>query len=237
MTTELQIQQPKPIALQNLAEEINRTHQLARHHAQLAVLFAIRTGALCNGAKEELGHGEFLPWLKESCPDIAPRTAQRYMALASKYDTVSFLPDPKNDTEEEPFLALLTGDDFAERIEDPESLDALTERVREVTEEKTLTQLYLDFGIIRKPATQPKPEPVGPRGASLDPKDDTRSPEERIAAARERDIEDISKLVQDLELMIREFAPIRSDDFARALSTRLRELSDETMRLTKGLES
>ena len=39
-------------------------------------------GAALNEAKAKVGHGKWLAWLKENCPDISDRTAERYMKLA-----------------------------------------------------------------------------------------------------------------------------------------------------------
>ena len=43
---------------------------------------ALKAGQLLLEAKKGLPHGEWLPWLRESCPDISERTAQNYMRLS-----------------------------------------------------------------------------------------------------------------------------------------------------------
>ncbi len=56
--------------------------RLAKEIRALGVESAIERGQKLIEAKAELSHGEWLPWLREHC-DMAERTAQDYMALAS----------------------------------------------------------------------------------------------------------------------------------------------------------
>jgi hypothetical protein len=53
----------------------------------------VKTGGLLAEAKEQLDHGDWLPWLEKNFPPSA-RSAQRYMAaaeFAAKYDSVAHL--------------------------------------------------------------------------------------------------------------------------------------------------
>ncbi len=59
---------------------------------------ALEAGRLLLEAKKGLPHGEWLPWLKENCPEVSERSAQRYMRftqnrgeLESKTATVADL--------------------------------------------------------------------------------------------------------------------------------------------------
>jgi hypothetical protein len=68
----------------SIAEDIRREHRLAREHAETAVEHARRCGELLIEAKAQAAHGAWLPWLAANVPDIAERTAQAYMRLASQ---------------------------------------------------------------------------------------------------------------------------------------------------------
>lgn len=76
-----------------LQAEIRTAHAAAIAAAQTAVDRARDAGVRLIEAKELLGHGAWLPWLKET--GISPRTAQDYMQLAripeAKYATVAHL--------------------------------------------------------------------------------------------------------------------------------------------------
>jgi hypothetical protein len=63
-----------------LQDEIRIAHRDARDAAKTAVDRARDAGAKLLEAKDLLGHGEWLPWLKET--GVSPRTAQKYMRLA-----------------------------------------------------------------------------------------------------------------------------------------------------------
>ena len=68
--------------LEHLAERINDAHREARYHASRAVERALEAGDLLLEVKSTLGHGEWLPWLAQHCPDVSRRSAQGYMRLA-----------------------------------------------------------------------------------------------------------------------------------------------------------
>ena len=72
-------------ALDNLAARINSEHEACRSAMQQGLEHALEAGRLLLEAKKGLPHGEWLPWLKENCPDIGERTAQNYMRLAREY--------------------------------------------------------------------------------------------------------------------------------------------------------
>lgn len=134
---------PSTENLNALANEINETHAVAKSHAQLAVVFAIRTGILCERAKDSIPHGQFGPWLAKHCPQISDRTAQNYMRLvaASQSESDSDLP-----------VAELTDPDFLARVEgDTKYRDRISGKVRSVLGEGSLTDLYKDYGVIHGP--------------------------------------------------------------------------------------
>ena len=59
--------------------------KLAVDKCNEAVAEAILAGHALNEAKTIVGHGEWLPWLKEHCTRVKERTARKYMALANRH--------------------------------------------------------------------------------------------------------------------------------------------------------
>lgn len=128
------------------AEKVNRYHRAARNSAGQSVVYAIQCGAEINRAKQALPHGEFLPWLQDVVK-IPSTSADRYRALADqllprllKFPTVGNL------------VELAAGD-----LTEAQSLK-LSEAVNKITGRKALTQLYIDFGIVKSGAE------AGPKG-------------------------------------------------------------------------
>jgi hypothetical protein len=78
------------VPLKTIASQANREHQLATDAACDALEHAMRCGELLSQAKAELGHGNFLPWLKANFAG-SERTAQSYMRLASNPQRVADL--------------------------------------------------------------------------------------------------------------------------------------------------
>jgi hypothetical protein len=78
------------VSLQAIGSQANREHQLATDAACNALEHAMRCGELLSQAKAELGHGNFLPWLKANFAG-SERTAQSYMRLASNPQRVADL--------------------------------------------------------------------------------------------------------------------------------------------------
>jgi ParB family chromosome partitioning protein len=76
--------------LAELARQIAEAHRECEAAQLRAVEKAAAAGALLLQAKKRVGHGRWLPWLEENCPQLSERQAQRYMALA-KSDAASDL--------------------------------------------------------------------------------------------------------------------------------------------------
>jgi tetratricopeptide (TPR) repeat protein len=74
-----------------LPQRINAAVQAAESHARSAVECAMRAGALLTQAKALVQHGEWETWLQQHVM-CAPRTAQAYMRLHAKVQT---LPAPE----------------------------------------------------------------------------------------------------------------------------------------------
>ena len=73
--------------LTHLAAEINAEHDAATGAFKKGCEHALRAGELLLEAKEQVKHGEWLPWLKANC-HISQRSAQLYMKqFVTKYVT------------------------------------------------------------------------------------------------------------------------------------------------------
>lgn len=150
--TTLEIVSPaKAENLTALANEINATHNVAKSHAQLAVVFAIRTGLLCIRAKDAIEHGAFGEWADKHLT-VGSSTRAKYMALAK--GSLGALPESAaaSDAIAASPVAELIDADFIARIEkDTKYRDAVAEKVRDVVGEGSLSDLYKDYGITHGP--------------------------------------------------------------------------------------
>jgi len=90
--------------LSQLATKARQAHGIVANSTKVVLQHAITAGNALNEAKSKVGHGKWLAWLEENCPDISDRTAERYMKLADgrpqlekklqdpvKFDTMSNL--------------------------------------------------------------------------------------------------------------------------------------------------
>ena len=68
-----------------LAGQINAEHEACCRAAFSALEHARTAGELLIQAKEEAGHGAWLPWLTKNCPSISERSAQGYMRVARRW--------------------------------------------------------------------------------------------------------------------------------------------------------
>jgi hypothetical protein len=68
--------------LSQLATKAKEAHSIVVNAPRIVLQHAITAGAALNEAKSKVGHGKWLAWLKDNCPDISDRTAERYMKLA-----------------------------------------------------------------------------------------------------------------------------------------------------------
>jgi hypothetical protein len=65
-----------------LAAKAKEAHAIVVNAPKVVLQHAITAGNALNEAKSKVGHGKWLAWLKDNCPDISDRTAERYMKLA-----------------------------------------------------------------------------------------------------------------------------------------------------------
>ncbi len=77
-----------PISLATLASQINDHHDRATRHATSALEHARQAGELLQQAKQQVGHGEWLPWLSANCR-VSPRQAQRYLKVANNWQAIA----------------------------------------------------------------------------------------------------------------------------------------------------
>ena len=71
-------------SLAALAGEIKATHNLAEHAAQQSLDHYRHVGELLCKAKEQCGHGKWLPWLKENF-SFSRQQAASYMRLTENW--------------------------------------------------------------------------------------------------------------------------------------------------------
>jgi hypothetical protein len=71
----------------SLAKEISEAHTQFLEGMTTTLNAGIKVGELLIEAKQNMEHGEFLPWIAESLP-FTERTAQKYMKIARKQDEV-----------------------------------------------------------------------------------------------------------------------------------------------------
>jgi len=94
--------------LQALAAQINAAHAKAEFTLRAGLAHAKRAGELLVEAKAQLPHGQWLPWLKESC-QFSERTAQAYMRVAERWQELEANPQALADLTFEGGLKLLAG--------------------------------------------------------------------------------------------------------------------------------
>lgn len=70
--------------LPQLAERITAEHALALDHLGRGLAHALECGRLLVQAKGLVPRGQWLAWLREHCPKIRERMAERYMRVAQK---------------------------------------------------------------------------------------------------------------------------------------------------------
>lgn len=74
----------------DLATRANQLHEMALDAGKQTLEYAFECGRVLAEVKDSLGHGEWVPWVKENFRG-STRTAQRYLRLAANATTVSHL--------------------------------------------------------------------------------------------------------------------------------------------------
>ncbi len=118
-----------------LAHRINDEHAAVEDATRSKMEHALAAGKLLHEVKAVCGHGKFGAWLKTNVK-FTPRTAQNYMRLATKYETVSHLTDYSE------ALRILAAKDRATKAEKPAttstSVKAAPDREQQVVRLKKL---------------------------------------------------------------------------------------------------
>jgi hypothetical protein len=90
----------KPVAgppLSDLAASIKSEHAQLMENARNIVGRAIRIGEDLLKAKAQVGHGNFLKWVKDNC-GLSDKTAERYMKFAENKDKLNVVKKDKFET-------------------------------------------------------------------------------------------------------------------------------------------
>jgi hypothetical protein len=87
---------PIEVNLDDLASTIRTAHEGVTLAAANMIEFALTAGDALLRAKETVGHGKWLPWLKTEC-DLSERTAHRYMAIANARAVIEANPTRATD--------------------------------------------------------------------------------------------------------------------------------------------
>ena len=105
------------------AARVSELDAMARRAASEAVRCALAAGAILLAVKGRLPHGAFLLWLSQNCGSVSERTAQKYMALAERTQA------------------------------EAEALPADGDGPKALIGDRSLTDLYRDYGIVRREAS------------------------------------------------------------------------------------
>jgi hypothetical protein len=98
------------IALTQLAQQINAEHAAAETALRAGLEHARAAGNLLAQAKTQVGHGQWVPWLKANVR-FSVRTAQAYMRVAERWHELESKAQP---------VALLTFKDALTALAEPE---------------------------------------------------------------------------------------------------------------------
>jgi Protein of unknown function (DUF3102) len=74
----------------DIAARIQVEHQAVAASLKRSIERAIAAGELLIEAKEQIPHGDWLPWLQEHC-GVTPRSAQGYIRLARNRDKIELM--------------------------------------------------------------------------------------------------------------------------------------------------
>ena len=99
---------------------------IARDHASKTIDLALAAGALLLAVKSRLPHGTFLLWFSQNCGSVSERTARNYMALAERRQR-----------------------EF-EGADRPLLTDGGESAAAAPVDERSLTDLYREYGIVRR---------------------------------------------------------------------------------------
>lgn len=159
-----------------LIDRINEAYNDAQYHYKKSVVSAIMVGVLLSHAKENFVHGDFQQWIKGKLPHISYATANRYRKLAEGIRDNEKLRRATFDFDRLLQLPFLPDDEQAK----------LLSKVEKLTDGKSLTQLYFDFDVVKKPDPKGGARISAPGGDDKPAKVRQPTLEELTAAAKQR---------------------------------------------------
>jgi hypothetical protein len=125
---------------------VEHWHQLAVKHSRIAIWCAAVCGAELIKRKDEIGHGGWMKFVKAL--SFSHDTASRYMVLAEEWESrIGQIPHACGISSEK----LLGGVNSSTIELNAEQIWRLTEATTQAVGEKTLRQLYFDWGICKAP--------------------------------------------------------------------------------------
>lgn len=158
------------LGLAELASEINRWHTAAEGAVGTALDYAREAGTLLLQAKEQIPHGEWLPWIAANFQG-SERTAQAYMRVAKRWDELEGKSAESADLAIDGALKLLAKPR-------PDGADPKADFWKQ--NDARVNPLPGDDVESRPPRTARKPEPpasdVPPEFADYDPREDAPDP-------------------------------------------------------------
>jgi len=126
----------------------NHQHNLFHRNGMLATAQAacwlVLAGVALLEEKKKVGHGNWEQWVEENC-EFSDRTARRYIELAMGVKNKALKAGLKAPAD---LLDLLQ---TPAHLLSPEKQKHLLQAVHKLTDGATVQQLYLDFGITKKP--------------------------------------------------------------------------------------
>jgi hypothetical protein len=131
-----EVQQAQPATLSQLAERINAEHEATEATAKASIQHARIAGELLLKAKAQVGHGNWLPWIRENCK-LSERTARDYMKIADQWHELA-------NRQRAADLSLRGALHLLTHADETDDLDALPFHGR----------LALDTGVITEPAAR-----------------------------------------------------------------------------------
>jgi len=129
-----------PVPVEQVAPQ-NQYHRNGMAATAQAACWFVLTGLELMDRKKALKHGGWEKWVEENC-EYSPRTARNYMVLAEGVKRRSSNRKHVSD------LALLNTPPAALT---PNEFKTLLKTVNELTDGNTIRELYLEYGIIKKP--------------------------------------------------------------------------------------
>ena len=130
-----------PLPLQERAARISVYHQSFEKAAQDQLGYAFLCGVELTQAKDECAHGQFMKWRETALPQIPQGTAGRYMQFAHAIQSQS-----KQIANLTAKPLQLTNGELPE-----EDRKIILKAVHDFADGATLTELYRDLNILRKP--------------------------------------------------------------------------------------